>query len=795
MAYNNPILSAVLGRQQADMQNKQFEASLGLQIAQQRSQVAQKEIENKQFESELAFKLKQLTSNSEFQEKQAATQKNQFNRTLAADYTKLGEGARQFNASTNLRDSQTAQANASALSSTATAGKTKQQTADLVQKDLDAKILKLSPGYINDFTTNGEPMSAEALFSDPGKMNSYVAMLNSDGVRQSLFLGSNNEDYFVKNILDLGDGRQSIELFDPKNPDKQMFLSKYRTAEEGDPISAGSINGFGILKNQIDSAFFGAANMPLPKAAKEMAQTIAEITGTNVGALNNQTVNAAFEVGAQIDSQTQEKPEQQQTDEAATDVERVKPAVMHPAGGGEMLKTADGNTFGTVGGSSPTMLPIDKSLRNRDQMKAKSENKKTVNSALSDINTMEDVNFFDPEFLSQIPQSQINEEIKKREKLKQKIRPKATGLGKKKLTLTDEQAAERKQYDIAIDALSQLRDGPTFGLNTGQQKAVTSAVKNESMPASFIGTPKEKAVDAQIAAAAPQTPLGKKKVANQIGNGLKPSPGKISGNNLFQMKRLMNYGFLDADSAQRVFDLGVFSNDAVDIIKENISQQGQTERAGMKTETNNGITSFFNSTGVYAQVNTDLSGNLGLSVTEINSIVDTYQDSVAKGEVEPAFDNLFTKYQLDQTGYASQPAVVKGLLNNAANEIIHKKADISFMSDPYDWSIGGGSAPAQGATSLNRIVKTTDGRVFTVDRYGRRTNDRDLRLRDFSPAIQTMIETSPHNTLDQARNTIMMERIEALNQVTKNAGNDAEVKAYVDAELMRMEQEEIAKGQ
>ena len=34
MAYNNPILGAVQNRQAAQMQNKQFEASLGLQIAQ-----------------------------------------------------------------------------------------------------------------------------------------------------------------------------------------------------------------------------------------------------------------------------------------------------------------------------------------------------------------------------------------------------------------------------------------------------------------------------------------------------------------------------------------------------------------------------------------------------------------------------------------------------------------------------------------------------------------------------------------------------------------------------------------
>ena len=176
-------------------------------------------------------------------------------------------------------------------------------------------------------------------------------------------------------------------------------------------------------------------------------------------------------------------------------------------------------------------------------------------------------------------------------------------------------------------------------------------------------------------------------------------------------------------------------------------------------------------------------------------MVDDYQSGVEDDGVEGTFKNLYTKYQLGQTGYGSQPTVIKGLLNNAANQLIHDKADITFMSDPYDWSVGGGSAPSQGATSLNRIVMTTDGEVFTVDRYGRRTNDQDMRLSDFSEELQEMIETTPHNTLEQARDTIRKERLTALEQIIANVGNNAEVKAYVEAELNRMEQDEKAKGQ
>jgi len=780
MAYTNPILGAIQNRQAAQMQSKQFEAGLAQQLAVFQKSISDTKSDQKYRTDQSKIQTDQFKVDDDYRKAQATKQQNQFNELLAADYAKLGEGARQFDASKPVRDSQAAQANASALSSTATAGKTTQQTADLVQKAQNEKILKLAPQYMNDFTTNGEPMSAEALFNDPDKMNAYVAMLNSNGVRQSLFSGSNNEDYFVKSILDLGDGRQSIELYDPKNPDKQMFLSKYRTAEEGDPISAGSANGFGILKNQIDAAFFGSANMPLPETAQEMAETIADITGTNVGALNNQTVNAAFEVGAQLDSQAQQTQTQTQTE-------------------------SDNSQPTETTTQQFVLEAVNPGVKSQDNIKAKANNRKTIAAALETINTVDNLNELDPQFVSQIPRQQINMEINTRkDALKQLNKPTYSGrLGRTKNELTLEQTAEKERLEGSIEVLTQLRDGNTdlvsddnpYGWTKGQIKAIKNVSATESMPESFLGTDKEKAVDEQIIADAPPTTAGKEKVSKQIGNSLKPSPGKISGKNLFQMKRLMNYGFLDADSAQRVFDMGVFSKDAVEIIKENISQQGQTNRAGMKTVELNGTTSFFNSTGLYAQVNTDLSGNLGLNVTEVNTIVGDYQEGVAEDGVESTFDNFYLKYQLDKTGYASQPTVVKGLLNNAANEIIHKKADISFASDPYDWSIGGGSAPAQGATSLNRIVKTEDGEVFTVDRYGRRTNDRDLRLRDFSPAIQTMIETTPHNTLEQARNTIRLERLTALKQIIANVGNNAEVKAYVNAELDRMEQDEIAKGQ
>ena len=788
MAYSNPILSAVLGNQQQKMQNKQFEASLGLQIAQFAEKTANTKKDQAYRKSQSEIQVSQNESDNKHRRKQSRIQESQFKQSLGQNYAQLAQGAKQWEDGKPGRDAVTA-------SNEATTANTTQKTVDLKLKQQAAQIKKTSTNYFDKFTTNGEPMSAEELFNNPQKMQSYISALNADGIRGALFSGSQGEDYYVKGITDVGNGRQVVELFDPKNPEKQMYLSKYRTAEEGDPISAGNAAGFGILKNQVDAAYFNSVGRPLPKAAQEMAETIAGITGANVGELNPQTVNAAFEVGAQLENQAQQPPEQQQTGETLTDVERVAPPVTHPAGGGEMPKASDGNTFGTVGGSSPTMLPIDTSVRNSDQMNAKSANRKTVNSALSFINTMEDVNFFDPEFLAQIPQSQINDEIKKREKLKQKIRPKATGLGKKKKGLTDEQTLERNGHDIAIDALTQLRDGPENGLNVGQQKAVDNAVRTESMPTSFVGTEKETAVVAQIAANAPPTPLGKEQVAKQIGNSLTPKPGKIGGKDLYNLKRLMEYGFIDSASVQRVLDIGVFSTDAVDIIKENISQNGQTTRAGSKVSNLNGWATFYNATGVYARVKTDLTNNQGLSSTEVNKIVDDYQLGVEEDGVSDTFKNLFTKHQLGINGYGSQPAVIKGLLNNAANKLIHDKAGISFMSDPYDWSVGGGSAPSQGATSLNRIVMTTDGEVFTVDRYGRRTNDQDMRLSDFSEELQTMIETTPHNTLEQARDTIRKERLTALKQIITNEGNNAEVKAYVDAELDRMEQDELAKGQ
>ena len=783
MAYTNPILGAIQNRQAAQMQNKQFEAGLAQQLAVFKKNILDTQSDQKYRTGQSKIQVDQFKVDDDYRKAQAETQKNQFMATLGQQKAILAQGAKQWDDLGEQRKATLAGTKATTANTKATAANTGQKTKDLKMAQQNEQLRKLVPSYMESFTTNGDPMSAELLQSDPQKMASFVSMLNADGVRENLFTGSNGEDYFVRGIVDVGDGRQVVELYDPKNPKKQMYLSKYRTAEEGDPISAGNAAGFGILKNQIDAAFFTAGDMPLPKTASEMAQTIAEITGTPVGGLDNNTVNAAFEVGSQLESQTQ--PD-------------VSPAT-----------NANTNNDNTVPPKPTTqqfvLEAVNPGVKSGANIKAKANNRRTIAAALETINTVDNLNELDPQFVSQIPRQQINMEINTRkDALKQLNKPAYSGrLGRTKNELTLEQTAEKERLEGSIEVLTQLRDGNTdlvsddnpYGWTKGQIKAIKNVSATESMPESFLGTDKEKAVDEQILADAPPTPLGKEQVAKQIGKSLTPSRGKISGKNLFNMKRLMNYGFLDADSAQRVFDLGVFSSASVEIIKENISQNGQTSRAGNKISTLNGVTTFYNADGIYAQVNTDLTNNQGLSITEINKIVDDYQSGVEDDGVEGTFKNLYTKYQLGQTGYGSQPTVIKGLLNNAANQLIHDKADITFMSDPYDWSVGGGSAPSQGATSLNRIVKTESGEVFTVDRYGRRTNDRDMRLSDFSPELQTMIETTPHNTLAQARNTIQLERLTALKQIIANAGNDNAVRAYVTAELDRMEQDEIAKGQ
>ena len=783
MAYTNPILGAIQNRQAAQMQNKQFEAGLAQQLAVFKKNILDTQSDQKYRTGQSKIQVDQFKVDDDYRKAQAETQKNQFTATLGQQKAILAQGAKQWDDLGDQRIATLAGTKATTANTTATAANTGQKTIDLKMEQQNKQLLKLVPSYMESFTTNGDPMSAELLQSDPQKMASFVSMLNADGVRENLFTGSNGEDYFVRGIVDVGDGRQVVELYDPKNPKKQMYLSKYRTAEEGDPISAGNAAGFGILKNQIDAAFFTAGDMPLPKTASEMAQTIAEITGTPVGGLDNNTVNAAFEVGSQLESQTQ--PD-------------VSPAT-----------NANTNNDNTVPPKPTTqqfvLEAVNPGVKSGANIKAKAKNRKTIAAALETVNTVDNLNDLDPEFLSQIPRQQINTEINTRKAaLKQLNTPTYSGrLNMTKNKLTPDQEAEKLRLEGSIEVLTQFRDSGAdvksddnpYNWTKGQIKAIKNVTATESMPESFLGTDKEKAVDEQILADAPPTPLGKEQVAKQIGKSLTPSRGKISGKNLFNMKRLMNYGFLDADSAQRVFDLGVFSSASVEIIKENISQNGQTSRARNKISTLNGVTTFYNADGIYAQVNTDLTNNQGLSITEINKIVDDYQSGVEDDGVEGTFKNLYTKYQLGQTGYGSQPTVIKGLLNNAANQLIHDKADITFMSDPYDWSVGGGSAPSQGATSLNRIVKTESGEVFTVDRYGRRTNDRDMRLSDFSPELQTMIETTPHNTLAQARNTIQLERLTALKQIIANAGNDTKVKAYVTAELDRMEQDEIAKGQ
>jgi len=749
--YNNPILGAVLGRQQAELQNKQFEANLALQLGQFAEQKRQFGVDHEQRRNEHATNLAYNYANLGESKRQAKVTSDHTAKVYKEAQPQRAATLAGTEADTNFTKTQTEFASA-------------QTAGQKIENDTNALALQASriensaPSYFENFVVGNEPISAEQIFSTPELTARYVDQLNQDGIRQSLFSGSEGEDYFVKSIVPLEDGRHVIQLYDPKNPEKEVYLSKYRTAQQGDPISAGNLQSFGIIKSQIDAAYFNAKGLPMPAAAQSMADTISQITGQPPGLLNNQTVSTAIELGGEL--------EQSGTTQAPTNQSTVQ---VTPA------------PLGTVDGAAPDLQPVKGRSPGRSNT--------VINTALASINTIEDVDAYDPEFLGQISDTQIDRAINEHKADMKKIRPPTVRRGGKRNTvLTDEQKVEQARHKTAIDALTQLKNGErrvATDLTEGQQKAANNATANEMMPMSFVGTPKEAAVEAQIKAAMPKTAGEKVEQAQQIADNLRPSQKGIDAKTLFNLKRLEAFGFIDRESIQRVLDLGVFSSDSVGLMKQQIIEQGDLAVQELKNQAaadKPTIKTLADGSVVSLDINGKQQWRFNDPTDGRPQDVQSALVAMHNNEGEDGLDLEDSITSLtQQLSVATEdnplPQLEQNLLSQNLNQYLLNELSIYGLFQPYDWAKGSDEDDVH--NPLDRVTKSfsldpNTGNIQLWDDMGEQHADRDFNISEISSVAVREVLEDLLKTPSEVSSGIVTSKLE--NQKKRFASVDAMIK-------------------
>ena len=515
MAYNNPILQAVLGNQQAEMQNKQFETSLGLQIAQfaDRKQNTQKDQDYRQMVLGEDLRRNRVTE-------KAAT-------AAVALETK------NYNALQPKRDADLAY----------TKSATKSNNATTLAQDLKNQKELLKPIAGLFFQSMMNPDGTTKKFSDgPEVEEAFGAIINEPALAKKILQGADGTIYRFAGAVDLGDGRRAIQIEDPKNPGKVMYMSKNRTAVEGDDLTAMDLMGFDLLKEKVSIAMHDAIGRPLSGDLAAIAAGMNKVNGVPEGTglvLNNNTVQDSADLSQAI-----------QADQQA----QVTPPAAAPADSD--TKYAD-NWNSAIKASEKRMDLMREPIAQIDTRIA--ENKKR----LEDVQTRVDA------YGSKVPKS---------------LQTQLTTLTKLGQRLDDRKAAGNDTFDEAQLAHNNLLDTKDYAngmapMKNAQSKAKAAAniVKQGKIKPQQVKDPVLKAaVDAAIVANPPP--------AAQVQESIL-KPQKMTPALLYQLHVAQALGMIDDEAIARVADLGVLSKSGVEYIKQQMIEAGEITQTGMNNQT------------------------------------------------------------------------------------------------------------------------------------------------------------------------------------------------------------------
>ena len=518
MAYNNPILQAVLGNQQAEMQNKQFETSLGLQIAQfaDRKQNAQKDQDYRQAVLGEDIRQNSVTENA------------------AADAVTLEKERYD-----GLKDQR-------AATLAGTKATTAFNNASTLAQDLknQKELFKPAAGLFFQTMMNSDGTTKK--FSDgPEVEEAFGAIINDPAVAKKILQGADGTIYRFAGAVDLGDGRRAIQIEDPNNPGKVMYMSKNRTAVEGDDLTAMDLMGFDLLKEKVSIAMHDAIGRPLSGDLKAIAEGMNAVNGVPKGTglvLNNNTVQDSADLSQAI-----------QADQQAQVTPAVAPA---PAPADPDTKYAD-NWNSAVKASEKRMDLMREPIAQIDTRIA--ENKKR----LEDVQTRVDA------YGSKVPKS---------------LQTQLTTLTKLGQRLDDRKAAGNDTFDEAQLAHNNLLDTKDYANGMApmknakaKAKAAANIVKQGKIKPQQVKDPVLKAaVNAAIVANPPP--------AAQVQESIL-KPQKMTPALLYQLHVAQALGMIDDEAIARVADLGVLSKSGVEYIKQQMIEAGEITQTGMNNQT------------------------------------------------------------------------------------------------------------------------------------------------------------------------------------------------------------------
>ena len=550
MAYTNPILGAVQSRQAAQMQNKQFEASFGLQLA--------------QFAENKANSVK----DDDYRKTVLGDQRKQNEVINNAAQAAVDLEAKRYDSAEQVakRAADTASTVAQTAYSTSAAAVNNQTVSDAVVA-ADKIVLGQAYGWMQSrlMDNNGLDIPLEG---NPQAQADFTTFMNMPGVNKTI-QGKNGEQYEFVGIVPAGEDRSVVQIRDPNNPDKVMYMSRDRTAVEGDPLTAVNLMGIKAFREKISIAVRQAADKDLPKDLALAAEAFNLVSG--------RPKNQPQTLSPDTLQESQNLAEEMTADQQQPAPDQVG-----------RNRTVSGDY---TKGITPQMAVADPSAHDlsqytHDELNSLSPDEWEVAIA-SAKKRMDTMRMPGQGIDQQILQNQRRQEAVT-DQINNQTGPPNRGLQQQldtliKLgtTLSDRKAAGNDTFDAAQKAHNDLLDAKDFAdgkkpAPSATAKAAAKIVADSKLSPRQLKNPDlDAAVDAEIL----KNPPPRAEIAQAIIRPMKMTPGL-----LYKLRAAQSMGMIDEDAIARVVDLGVLSVSGAEILKQQLIEAGELNQTYMNNQ-------------------------------------------------------------------------------------------------------------------------------------------------------------------------------------------------------------------
>ena len=572
----------------------------------------------------------------------------------------------------------------------------------------------------------GKFPTAQQLMADPAWNQRVVDFYNTPLIKKVWDNDGTGKSF--KGFVPLNDTQAVVELDDPsKPPGEQTFVTENGTSDPDDNPMLFDEEGYNRFNGTILSRITNATGQLGSAGLEALVNQTKSARGKSQELINNSAIGGFSRLDLNAAAGTPPAPP---APPGATEILIDRSPVEVP------------NAFGTEGGLSFNIGERDPSKRRGPQPK-----NVVLRRALENTDTASSLSQYTPDELNKIPDTMLQSAAKFHENAikdnsQQRVIKKG-GRGKgEKQPLTEDQQDAIAQHTAALGqikelAASRVAVGNATDQNTMASKATNNAVNNESVTPSMLADPaKVTALDASIKAKVGEKPedIGKAvaKAGEKIGS-IKPNK-PFTYKDAYQLDLLKTFKVIDQATFNRVLELGVFSSDTIDLVKNNVTAHAKLVQEQM------GIDAKAKAAAIKAKAKLEEDKGNG-DFLDVQQSLDTVFDENPEGY----FTALFSSHSVDQltVPQAAHLSVQMG-------QKLNKKFDISWYSDPIDFFTQGNIKKEDAAVGMRNYALTEDGRVVNIDpTTGQEKGQADVRLSSFSADEQTYLRKelkSPYDT-------------------------------------------------